>query len=81
MNMVIVHRDGRGREVTITCRLTAPSFQAVMIPVMVVVVVVMMVRCTRIMNTVACASERQFNENIYFACHTHHRTMTHSVAL
>jgi hypothetical protein len=66
MNMVIAGRDSRGREVTIACRLTAPSFQAAMIPV-VMVMVVMMVRCARIMSTIACVSERQFGSSTSLA--------------
>ena len=65
MNMVTVRRDGRGRKVTIACRFTAPSLQAAMITV-VMVMVVMMVRCAGIMNTIVCASDRQFHESIYF---------------
>lgn len=72
MNVITVRRDGRGREVTIACRFTAPSLQAGMITVM-EVMVIMIVWCAGIMNTIFCASGRQFHENIYFSCHTHHR--------
>lgn len=78
MNTVIVRRDGRGGEVTIA--FAAPSLQAAVMSVM-MVMVVMTVRCAGIMNTIVCASDRQFHENIHFACHTHHRPTTRSVVL
>lgn len=62
--MATARRGGRGREVTIACELTAPSLRAAMRPVM-MVMVVMVVWCAGIMNTIACASDRQFNEDIY----------------
>ena len=77
MNMVIITRDGRGRGITIGSRLTAPSPQATMMPVMMVVVVVvaavvMVVRCASIINIVVCEFDRHFNENTYFTCYTYH---------
>jgi hypothetical protein len=57
--MVIITRDGRGRGITIGSRLTTPSPQATMMPVMMMVVVV---RCASIINIVVCGFGRHFNE-------------------
>jgi hypothetical protein len=62
--MVIIPRgDGRGRDITIRSKLTVPSPQAAMTPVMVMVVmVVVVVRGASIMNTTSYKYDRYFNE-------------------
>jgi len=76
-NILVMRGTSRGRGATIMMH----SPCATTIPVIMMVVMVVVVRCARIMNMFICKSGRHFNENIYFGSHAYHQTTVYSVAL
>ena len=77
MNMFVSRRDSGSREIAIVCSLAAHRPQTVMMVMMVVVVV----RCARVMFITIWKSACYFNENIDFTSQAYHETTIRSAAL
>ena len=76
MNMSISRRDSGSREIAIVCSLAAHRPQTIMMMMVVVVV-----RCARVMFSIIWKSACYFDENVDFTFQAYHQTTIRSAAL